>query len=157
MCLDPTPDPALLPPPLACPPGCPFPCACPAAHAGHVTFKWQDEAEKNNRRLNHARAQSSPEEAWSSAAVRAAFNIDRRPTRDYKSTAAVQDTATLLPSKIKELGELGCRPWSAVAYALRLEGAQRSSLMQCADWQLAGTQHMAAHSTRQRSTLPGSL
>lgn len=80
-------------------------CRTPAVHAGHAIFIWEEEATAYSRRTSRVGAQSAPEQPWASAAVRAAFNVDGRPTRDYKSTAAVQDTATLLPSKIKELGE----------------------------------------------------
>lgn len=80
-------------------------CRTPAVHAGHAIFIWEEEAAAYSRRASRVGAQSAPEQPWASAAVRAAFNVDGRPTRDYKSTAAVQDTATLLPSKIKELGE----------------------------------------------------
>lgn len=45
------------------------------------------------------------EDGWPSAAVKAAFNMDRRPTRDPKATAAVNDAKQLFPSKVKELGK----------------------------------------------------
>lgn len=45
---------------------------------------------------------------WQSESVRTAFNLDRRPERDHRTTAAVNDAKKLFHSKLKDLGAY---PW----------------------------------------------
>jgi hypothetical protein len=63
----------------------PCPCMlCPctlclfAAHLGHGTFNWEELAEAyDKRQSNPAKAKAMSEDGWPSAAVKAAFNMDR--------------------------------------------------------------------------------
>lgn len=80
-------------------------------HVGHGTFNWQELANQYQQRQQgegRARIMNSGGGGWQSEAVRTAFNLDRRPERDHRTTAAVNDAKKLFPSKLKDLGAY---PW----------------------------------------------
>lgn len=134
-----------------------------AVYVAHGTFNWQDTAaaykeavsmkaqqqqqqkqQQKQQQDGKAQIMSGPAAqqstgttgAWPTAAVKAAFKLDRRPTRDHRTTAAVNDAKTLFPSKLKELGKgklqpgllTACTSLDMPSAMLGWQGANRSCL-----------------------------